>query len=129
MFYNRTIKLGRLTKDAESGTGKNGKMFTRFSIAVGREYLADGKRPADFFDVIVFQEGLAKIVKEGGKKGRLVLVEGKDQTYLRDGENGKKIKDFTIHADAVRWLDYLDTKEEDPGENLTSEEPEDDLPF
>lgn len=109
MNYNRSVRVGRITRDAESG-GPEGKKWARFGLAVNRSYKnSEGKRPVDFFEVVTFGDGFSKMVAESGKKGRLVLVEGEDRSQERINEaTGKKEKQWSFHADNIRWLDYLE---------------------
>lgn len=105
MFLNLGVKIGRMTADPQDGQS-NGRKYARFTLAVGRPYLQEGNRPADFVDVVVFGDALTKIVMEGGRKGRLVAVVGEWRSKIREvGSDKTKVKEWTLHANTIRWLD------------------------
>ncbi len=68
-MLNRTILVGRLTRDPELRTTQSGVNVASFTLAVNRTFTnAQGEREADFINVIVF------------KKQERTLI----NTYLKD---------------------------------------------
>ena len=92
-MINRTILVGRLTKDPEVKYTQSNIPFARFTLAVNRTFTGPtGEREADFIQCIVWRkqaENLARFVK----KGSLIGVEGRIQTGSYDGQDG--IKKYT----------------------------------
>lgn len=56
-MINRTILVGRLTRDPELRTTQSGVNVASFTLAVNRTFTnAQGEREADFINVIVFKK-------------------------------------------------------------------------
>ena len=79
---NNVILMGRLTKDVELNYSKNGKAFTRFSIAINR--IGEG---TDFINCVAWEK-TAETIAEYFKKGQRILVQGSIRTgsYERNGQ-------------------------------------------
>ncbi len=75
---NRIILIGRLTKDPEKRILEDsGKVLTRFTIAVEREYKnANGEREVDFIPIIVWGKK-AEVAADYLTKGSLISVCGR----------------------------------------------------
>lgn len=55
-MLNRTILVGRLTRDPELRTTQSGVNVASFTLAVNRTFTnAQGEREADFINIIVFK--------------------------------------------------------------------------
>lgn len=55
-MINRTILVGRLTRDPELRTTQSGVNVASFTLAVNRTFTnAQGEREADFINIIVFK--------------------------------------------------------------------------
>lgn len=111
---NRIQIIGRLGKDPEEKTTKNGKKYTVFSVAVDHQWkTADGQtqKETDWFNI----EGwgrLGEICLEYLSKGRLIFLEGRLNTdrYEKDGE----IRYFTkVIARRMQMLDSQPKIEEE----------------
>lgn len=104
-MINRTVLVGRLTRDPELRYTSSNKAFARFTIAVNRTFAgASGEREADFISCIVWNrqaENLARFVR----KGSLIGVEGRIQTGSYDDKEG--IRKFTtdVVCDSVQFLE------------------------
>jgi single-strand DNA-binding protein len=104
-MINRTILVGRLTKDPELRYTSGNIAFARFTLAVNRTFTGpSGDREADFIQCIVWRkqaENLARFVK----KGSLIGVEGRIQTGSYDDKDG--IRKFTtdVVCDSVQFLE------------------------
>lgn len=103
---NKIILIGRLTKDPETKiTGEDGKMMTRFILAVDRNYKnAEGEVEADFIPV-VFWGHKAEIISKYMKKGRLLSVSGRIQTRSYDDSEGNKRYITEVSADDFQFID------------------------
>jgi len=104
-MINRTVLVGRLTKDPELKYTSGNIAFARFTIAVNRTFAGpSGEKEADFISCIVWRkqaENLARFVK----KGSLIGVEGRIQTGSYDGQDGIKKYTTDIVCDSVQFLE------------------------
>ncbi|HFZ5635360.1 TPA: single-stranded DNA-binding protein, partial [Staphylococcus aureus] len=63
-MLNRTILVGRLTRDPELRTTQSGVNVASFTLAVNRTFTnAQGEREADFINVIVFKKQAENVNK------------------------------------------------------------------
>jgi single-strand DNA-binding protein len=106
---NRSVLIGRLTKQPELRITQNSKSVTTFTIAVDRW----GKeKEADFIDIVAFEK-TAEAVCKYLDKGSLVGVEGRIQTRSYETKDGQKRKVFEIIADNVQFLSRKKEQEEE----------------
>lgn len=104
-MINRTVLVGRLTKDPELRYTSGNIAFARFTMAVNRTFAGpSGEREADFIQCIAWRkqaENLARFVR----KGSLIGVEGRIQTGSYDDKDG--IRKFTtdVVCDSVQFLE------------------------
>lgn len=84
------MATGNLTRDPELRQTKGKKSVCNFTIAANREHKnADGMRPTEYLDVIVWEkrgEALSGLLK----KGMRVFVQGEPQSYAYTDKNGVK---------------------------------------
>lgn len=101
---NKVILIGNLTKAPETSRTNNGVIYSRFSIAVNREYRDDrGDKITDYFNVIAWR-GLAELANKYLDKGRKVCVVGQIQTRTYENKDGVKVNTFDIVADEIEFL-------------------------
>ena len=99
-MLNRTLLVGRLTRDPELRFSPNGVAVCSFTIAVNRF----GKRDeADFPSIVCFKK-TAENTANFCKKGSLVGIDGRLQTRTYDGQNGK-VYVTEIVAESVQFLE------------------------
>lgn len=94
--------IGRLGKDPEYGTAKDGTVRAAFSVAVNR-YVGKGdkrEQKADWHLVIAWGE-LAKEVLSHLKKGSKAIVYGSLKSYQKKNESGESYKVYFIQAKEV----------------------------
>ena len=130
---NNVMLLGRLAKDPELKYSQSGKAFTKFSIAVTREFNRD---EADFINCIAWDKR-AETICEYLKKGRRIALQGR--LSVRSYEQNGETKWMTeVIVDKFDFIDYQksDTEEnETKGNGNSSSEPEyidddpDEFPF
>ena len=87
---NNVILIGRLTRDPEFKTVGQTSL-ANFSIANNRSYMDNGTRKdaVNYFECIVWGK-LAEILKQYGGKGKQIMVEGRLEQNIWDGQDGKK---------------------------------------
>jgi single-strand DNA-binding protein len=104
-MINRTILVGRLTKDPELRYTSGNVAYARFTLAVNRTFAGpNGEREADFISCIVWRkpaENVARFVK----KGSLIGVEGRIQTGSYDDKDGIRKYTTDIVCDSVQFLE------------------------
>ena len=70
---NKTMHIGRLTKDIELRYAQKGTAVATFTLAVNRRFKQEGQSDADFFPVVVWGatgENAARYVGKGCQVGR-----------------------------------------------------------
>ncbi|HFN8586601.1 TPA: single-stranded DNA-binding protein [Staphylococcus aureus] len=104
-MLNRTVLVGRLTKDPELRSTPNGVNVGTFTLAVNRTFTnAQGEREADFINVVVFKKQ-AENVKNYLSKGSLAGVDGRLQTRSYDNKDGQRVFVTEVVADSVQFLE------------------------
>ena len=101
---NKSIIIGRLTRDPEMRTTTSGTNSTTFTVAVSRNYTgANGERETDFLNCVAWRKQAENIAKYC-TKGSQVAVEGRIQTRSYDAQDGTKRYVTEIIADNVTFL-------------------------
>lgn len=103
-MINRSILVGRLTKDPDLRYTPNGKAVASFTLAVNRPYKnKSGEQEADFINVVQWNgaENTANFLK----KGSLAGVDGRIQTRSYEGQDGKRVYVTEIQAESVQFLE------------------------
>jgi single-strand DNA-binding protein len=103
-MLNRTILIGRLTKDPELRYTPAGVAVCQFTLAVDRPFTKDGEREADFIPVVTWRQ-LAETCANYLRKGRLTAVEGRIQVRNYENNEGKRVYVTEVIADNVRFLE------------------------
>ncbi len=125
---NNITLLGRLTKDPELKYTQSGKAFTKFSIAVQREFKKD---EADFINCIAWDKR-AEAICEYLRKGRRIATQGRISvnSYEKDGET-KWITEVIV--DKFEFVDSANNDTKESEKSKEKEEPEfiddDSFPF
>lgn len=102
---NKVILIGNLAADPESRTTQSGIAQCSLRLAVQRRFAnADGKREADFFQIVCFRQ-TAEFVSRYLSKGRKVAVEGSLQTRSYEAQDGSRKFVTEIIADNVEFCD------------------------
>lgn len=135
-MLNKVILIGRLTYDPELRYTPNGIAVGKFNIAVDRPFTnAEGKREADFVDIVTWRKLAENCVNHLGK-GRLVAVEGRLQVRTYEGKDGQRHRVAEVVADSVQFLDWPKengsagpAKKENPVVSETGEEIGTEMPY
>jgi single-strand DNA-binding protein len=108
---NRTILIGRLTRDPELRYTPAGVAVTQFTLAVDRPFTSQGgEREADFIPVVTWRQ-LAETCANYLRKGRLTAVEGRIQVRNYENNEGKRVYVTEVIADNVRFLESTQNRE------------------
>ena len=139
-MMNKTVLIGRLTKDPEIRYLTSGTAVTTFTLAVSRNFAnQQGDKQADFIPIVVWRN-LAENCAKYLAKGRLVAVLGRIQTRSYDGKDGQKRYATEVVADEVQFLDGSSGRQAQPTQPNSSDDEslegfrviegeEDELPF
>ncbi len=102
---NRVVLIGRLTGKPELRYTGSNLPYTRFSIAVNRNYSnAQGQRETDFINIVAWRKQ-AENVCNFLNKGSLISVDGRIQTGSYDDKDGNKRYTTEVVADTVQFLE------------------------
>ena len=102
---NRTILIGRLTKDAELKTTSSGINYCNFIIAVDRKFKdANGNRQADFIACVAWRT-TADFISKYFKKGNKIAVVGSIQTRSYEDQSGNKHLVTEVIVDEAEFVE------------------------
>ena len=114
---NRTVIIGRLTKDVDLRYTGNGVAVANFTVAVNRPFKnQEGKNEADFINCVVWRkqaENLANYMKKGSQIG----VDGRLQTRTYDDKDGKTVFVTEVVADSVQFLESKNQQSGNTGQS------------
>src|SRR5699024_12677808 len=104
-MLNRTVLVGRLTKDVDLRYTQSGKGVGNFTIAINRPFKnAQGENEADFINCVAWgkqAENLAQFMKKGSQVG----VDGRLQTRTYENSQGQTVFVTEVVADSVQFLE------------------------
>jgi single-strand DNA-binding protein len=104
MALNKVILQGRLTGDPELKTTTAGVTVTSFSIAVERNYQANGQRESDFFNVTAWRK-TAEFISRFFTKGNKILLVGELQQRSYQTQQGEKRTVVEVIANEAYFCD------------------------
>lgn len=105
-MLNHIDLMGRLTKEPELRKTQQGASVTSFTLAVERDMAsADGKRPADFIDVVAWRN-TADFVSKYFTKGQLAAVSGRLQIRDWTDKDGNKRRNAEVIAENVYFAEH-----------------------
>lgn len=104
-MINRTVLVGRLTKEPDLRHTASNIPVATFTLAVNRSFKNDeGKYEADFINCVVWRKQ-AENVEKYVHKGSLVGIDGRIQTRTFDANDGTKRYVTEVVCDSVKFLD------------------------
>lgn len=110
-MLNKTFQIGRLGRAPELKTGKSGKSFCNFSMAVDDGY--GDKKKAIWLDFVAFGRQ-AEMCATYLDKGSQAFVEGKIQFDEYTGKDGASKKKMVIVVDSITFISGVKKKEQAP---------------
>jgi len=91
---NKVLLIGRLGNDPEIRTTQDGRSVVSFSLATSDTWrdknTNERKERTEWHRVVIFNEGLSKIVEQYVKKGSRVYLEGQLQTRKWQDQSGQE---------------------------------------
>ncbi|MFD1206664.1 single-stranded DNA-binding protein [Sporosarcina contaminans] len=113
-MINRTVLVGRLTKDPTISYTQSGIAVCRFTLACNRPFKSgDGEQQADFINCVTWRKQ-AENTANFLRKGSLAGIEGRIQTSSFDGQDGKRVFMTEVVADSVQFLEPKSNRSEQP---------------
>ena len=113
-MLNKTILMGRLTRDPELRHTQSGTAVCSFSSACDRDFKnATGERETDFFDCVAWRQ-TAEFVSKYFTKGRMAVVSGRLQIRNWTDKEGNKRRSAEVVADNIYFGDSKRDTQADP---------------
>ncbi len=148
---NKVILLGNLGRDPEIRSMQSGSKMASFSIATSKRWkdknTQEQKEKTSWHNVVVFGDGLVKIVENYVKKGSKIFIEGELQTRKWQDQDGNDKYTTEVVLQGYNCnLTLLDSRnntnqsseitqessiddEKTETQTSDSEDPEEDIPF
>src|SRR5690625_5366907 len=104
MSINKSILVGRLTRDPDLRYSQSGVAVCNFTIACNRHFKSSDGQDADFINCVTFRkvaENLANYMKIGNQIG----VDGRLQSRSYEDKDGKTVFVTEVVADSVQFLE------------------------
>ena len=120
-MLNHIVLMGRLTRDPELRRTGSGVAVASFTLAVDRDYAAQGaEKETDFVDIVAWRN-TAEFVSKYFTKGRMAVVTGRLQIRNWQDKEGNKRRSAEVVADNVY---FGESKKDSQSSNSTqSNEP------
>lgn len=100
-MLNHVTIMGRLTRDPELRRTGSGVAVASFTVAVDRDYAADGQqREADFIDCVAWRQ-TGEFVSRYFAKGGMIVVDGRLQVRSWTDKDGNNRRSTEVVADNV----------------------------
>ncbi|WP_047998624.1 single-stranded DNA-binding protein [Lactiplantibacillus herbarum] len=104
-MINRTVLVGRLTRDPELRYTNGGAAVATFTIAVNRQFTnQSGEREADFISCVIWRKA-AENFANFTHKGSLVGIDGRIQTRNYENQQGTRVYVTEVVADNFSLLE------------------------
>ena len=126
---NSVCLIGRLVRNAELETGRNGKGYAQFTIAVDRLFKNQGgERECDFIRCVAF-DGTAEFISKYFHKGSRIGVNGSIRNKQREDKDGHKRDSVSVVVTHAYFCESAQRKVAGNGLNNMQEIPDEDVPF
>ena len=104
-MLNHIVLMGRLTRDPELRRTGSGVAVASFSLAVDRDFAAQGaEKETDFIDIVAWRN-TAEFVSKYFTQGRMAVVTGRLQIRNWNDKEGNKRRSAEVVADNVYFGD------------------------
>lgn len=127
-MLNKTVLIGRLTKDPDMRKTQSGRIVASFTLAVDRNFRdSNGERGVDFIPIVAWGK-TAELCGEYLQKGRQTAVSGRIQIRSYEADDGSKRYVTEVIAEEVTFLGSKNDNNVSAQLNLVEDDDED-LPF
>ena len=104
-MINRTVLVGRLTRDPELRYTGSGAAVVTFTVAVNRQFTnSQGEREADFINCVMWRKA-AENFANFTRKGSLVGIDGRIQTRSYENQQGQRVYVTEVVAENFSLLE------------------------
>ena len=104
-MINRTVLVGRLTRDPELRYTQGGTAVASFTLAVNRQFTnSQGEREADFINCVIWRKA-AENFTNFTHKGSLVGIDGHIQTRNYENQQGNRVYVTEVVVDNFSLLE------------------------
>ncbi|WP_097558226.1 single-stranded DNA-binding protein [Lactiplantibacillus plantarum] len=104
-MINRSVLVGRLTRDPELRYTNGGAAVATFTIAVNRQFTnQNGEREADFISCVIWRKA-AENLTNFTHKGSLIGIDGHIQTRNYENQQGTRIYVTEVVVDNFSLLE------------------------
>lgn len=112
---NKVILVGNVGKDPEIRTTQDGRKFAKLALATSEQWRdknsGERKERTEWHNIIVYNDGLAKVVEQYVRKGSKLYIEGQLQTRKwQDQAGADRYTTEIILQNFSHTLQMLDTK-------------------
>lgn len=119
-MINRSVLVGRLTRDPELRYTNGGAAVATFTIAVNRQFTnQNGEREADFISCVIWRKA-AENFTNFTHKGSLIGIDGHIQTRNYENQQGTRIYVTEVVVDNFSLLESRAESEHHQGANSNS---------
>ena len=101
-MLNKSILMGRLTRDPELRYTQNNTPVVTFTLAIDRSYSKGQERQTDFIDIVAWRH-TAEFVSKWFTKGMMAVVVGSIQSRRWEDKNGNNRTSIEVVADEVQF--------------------------
>lgn len=110
---NKVALIGHLGGEPEMRKMKDDKPYVRFSLATNERWsdpaTGEAREHTEWHRIVIFNERLAEVAKDYLAKGRMVYVEGKNQTRSWTDQSGQdRVTTEVVLSGAYSKLVLLD---------------------
>lgn len=141
---NKVTLIGNLGRDPEFRSTNDGKEIANFSIATSESWkdraTGEKREKTEWHRIVIFNEGLVRIVKNYVKKGSKLYIEGQLQTRKwTDSDGNEKYTTEIVLQNFNSSLVLLDSRNQDSAGmsnspasskgNFENSELDDEIPF
>lgn len=115
---NKVILVGNVGKDPEIRSTQDGREIANLSLATSESWKdknsGERKEKTEWHRIVIFNEGLVKVVKNYVKKGAKLYIEGQLQTRKWTDKDGfEKYSTEVVLQNYGGTLTMLDSKKDD----------------
>lgn len=104
-MINRSVLVGRLTRDVDLRYTAGGTAVGNFTIAVDRQFTnSNGEREADFINCVIWRKS-AENFANFTHKGSLVGIDGRIQTRNYENQQGQRVYVTEVVVDNFALLE------------------------
>ena len=127
---NDIVVSGHITREIDGQQTPSGTAYTRISIAVNKRWKdkqsGEWREQVSYFDIITWGQLGERCATL--QKGEPIMVHGSMEMKNYTDSEGKNRKSFTIVANKVRSMKFIESQEENTSEAPKQEESQD-IPF